>query len=596
MYEKEGQQEGGLNQMVSGLRSQIEQEIQQYLTEKVEVGDGYDFSQAKLVRRIGLFETHTYPTGKFDSQGNYKFWFDIITPRIDSEVKNIDLDTRDASIYSPRKIDALPMIVANLALDEYMRTTGQAEELNTAVEEFSGWGNVLWKKVRKSYERCDLRNTYVINQTARTVDQTPIIERHTFLQSELRAMEGKWSNVSDVVTHCASKTYKTDAQSLEQETTIPYYEVYERNGEVCLKDLKEVHNQQVNPGDENKYVFARVVAAGVKSSATGVSIKYILFAGELKGKKNSDIYKEAHRGRYKGRWWREGLYELLFDIQVRANQIGNQMAQGLELAAKNVFQSPDKLVVQNVMTDIRNGDIIKASDLKHVEVRMNGFDQLANEWNRLIQLANDIANSREVVTGDSMPSGTPFRLGALYNQNANKLFDLLREKLSIPLSELFEEWIAPGLCENITAKEILRLTGDSDMLARLHHLIVEDWYLQNLIAIGPHSPEEALMLKSQKLLELQSRPQLLMKGVADAFENFVPHATVEISGENSRKGVMMETYGNFIQMELDPVRRSHMIEAAMKRAGLDVGGMPRLSPEQLAPQGPAQPTQGAPVQ
>ena len=67
-----------------GLEGQIEREIQQYFSETVNISDSYDFSQQRLVRRVQLFESQTYTTGKFDSQNNYKFWFDIISPRIDA--------------------------------------------------------------------------------------------------------------------------------------------------------------------------------------------------------------------------------------------------------------------------------------------------------------------------------------------------------------------------------------------------------------------------------------------------------------------------------------------------------------------------------
>ena len=74
------------------LLGKKEEEITQYLTEEVQINETTRFSQHKLIKRIALFESHTYPTGKFDSQGNYKYWYDLITTRIESEVKNIDFD------------------------------------------------------------------------------------------------------------------------------------------------------------------------------------------------------------------------------------------------------------------------------------------------------------------------------------------------------------------------------------------------------------------------------------------------------------------------------------------------------------------------
>lgn len=577
-----------IDNTVDSLKGQIESEINQYLTETVAVSEDQDYSEHKLKRRISLFENKVYPTGKFDKQGNYKYWFDVIIPAIDSEVKNIDFDTKDPQVYSNRKNDELMCLISNLKLEGFLRVTGQAEEINSAVEEGAGWGNVLWKRVKGSYERADLRNTYIINQTAFCVDETPIIERHQFTSSDLRAKEKTWENVKDVLKDNKSSTYKSTTGTQESSTTVPYYEIYERNGEVCLKDLKETNGEKADEGDEDKYVLARVITAG-KGNVSGATLTHVLYAKELKGKKMSDIYKEYHRSRYKGKWFREGLYELLFDIQVRANQVGNQLAQGLEFASKTLFTTPDKLIMQNIVTDMKNGDIIRASAFSHVPVRMEGFEQLANQWNFLIGLRNEIANSREIVTGENSPN-QPFRLGALLNQNANKLYDFIREKLTIPFSQMFEEWIIPEHIKDLKTQDIIRLTGDSDMLKRVGMLVVDSWYLQNLVSFPPHTNEDAQTIKAQQLEQLLARPQLLMKGLKSAFDDFVPHAIVSISGEQTKVDSDLQTLGTFVSLEMDPVRRTALIELMMKKKGVDVGSLPKAPPQPLPQPDPTQPS------
>jgi len=564
---------------------QIEQEVSDYLSASVPISEGYSFSQYSLIKRIVLYENRHYPKGKVDKQGNYKYWFDIITPRIDAEVKNIDFDTSNIEVYSPRKIDELPSIITNLKVKEWLRENGQAEEINSAIEEGAGWGNIVWKKTGKGYERVDLKNFFVINQTAECLDETPVIERHQLTQSELRAKAAIYKNVDEVIKNCAIASYSSTVQGTNTPTTTPYYEIYERNGEVSEKDLFEAQGKE--GGDENKYILAKIVAAANKGTTGGVEAKYVLFAEDLGNKKLSDIYKEYHRGRYKGRWFREGLIELLMDVQTRGNEVGNQLARGLEWASKTIFATEDKLIAQNILTDLKNGDILKAKGLTQVEVRMNGYDQLAAEWNRIIQLANDIANSREVVTGESMPSGTPFRLSALLNQNANKLFDFIREKLAIPFTEIFEEWIIPQIVKELKASEVLRITGDSDMLERLYTMIVDSWYVSNLIAIGPHDQSIAEGLKDAKMQELKGRSQLLMTALKEVFDDFKPHVSVVITGEQLNLDADLQTIGTFASLEQDPVRRSALIEMAMKKKGLDVAALPKSPPM------PMQPNQGA---
>jgi len=579
----------------TSLNRQIEEEVKQFLTEDAKISDNYNFSQYKTSNRITLFETHTYPTGKIDSLGNYKYWYDIISPRVDSEVKNIDFDTKDITIYSPRPIDELPCIISNLKLKEYLRETGQAEEINSAIEEGSGWGNVVWKKIKGGYERVDLSNFYVINQTAETLDDTPVIERHQMTSSELRAKADVWENVDEALKECNTKTYKTDIGTTETETTVPYYEIYERNGEISVADLKESKGKKPTKGDEDKYILAKVIGAGTKGNAAGVDIKYILYAEELTGKKMSDIYKEFHRSRYKKRWWREGIYELLFDLQVRANQIGNQIAQGLELASKTILKSGDPLILQNVITDLQNGDIIKSEDLSQVVLRMDAFDQLIADWNRILELANDLTNSREIVQGVTPASGTPLGTSQLLNQNAGKLFDFIREKFAIPFSEIFEKFVIPELIKDLKGQEILRLTGDSDMLGRLHILLVEDWYMQNLPILPPHTNEIAVTLKEDKLKELKERPELLMKATKDLFKGFKPHISVIITGEQVNLDADLQTLMGFAGLEQDVVRRTAMIELAMKKKGIDVGALPKTDPAQVQQQQAQQQQKQKPV-
>lgn len=565
-----------------GLKGQIEEELTNYLTGTVNISENYDFSQAKLTRRISQFENKIYPTGKFDSQGNYKFWFDIQTPRVEAEIKNIDFDTKNIEVYSERKKDDLANVIVNLKLKEYLRDNGQSEELNSAIEEGAGWGNVVWKKTKEGYERVDIRNFYVINQTVKCLDETPVIERHQYTQTDLRAKQGIWDHIKETIEGCKNETYSATVETQGKITTIPYYEIYERNGEVCLKDLKEVKGEPIKDGDDDKYVWAKIIVSAVKSGL-GINVKYILFAEDLGNKTNKDIYEEYHRGRYKNRWWREGLIELLFDCQVRANQIGNQIAQGLEWASKTIFASDDKLIVQNILSDLANGDIIQARSLRQIEVRMQGLDQLIADWNRNLETANEIANSREVVQGEATP-GQPFRLGALLNQNANKLFDFIREKLAIPFSRIFEKWVIPQLIKELKTKEILRLTGNSDMLDRLYDMIVDDWYIKNLLAIGPHDSNMAQGLKDQKLQELKKQPQLLMTGLEGVFEDYKPNVAVIITGENSRLPEDLQTLATFISLEQDPVRRSYLLDLALSKKGFDVGGLPRSTPQQLSPQ------------
>ena len=306
----------------------IEDEISNYQNEKVQLSDGVSFSQFKLVKRIALYENQQYPKGKIDSQNNYKYWYDIITPRVNDEVKNIDFDRKNIILYSDSFEDRLAIYLSNLQLKNWLTTTGQGEKLNDAVEEFSAWGNVVWKKVKGGYDKMDLKNFYVLNQTAESLKESTVIERHTLSQSDLRAKENIWKNIDEVIKDCSNKEFSATKDSKESLTTNPYYEIYERNGEVSKRVLNE--SKGLDGGSEDDYVLAKIIVAGVSKKGKGT--KYVLYAEEL----DEMPYREAHRGRYKGSWFREGMYQILFDCQTRANELGNQIARGLEIGRAHV--------------------------------------------------------------------------------------------------------------------------------------------------------------------------------------------------------------------------------------------------------------------
>ena len=558
------------------LKSQIEREISDYHNSQVQVSPDYLFSQSKLIRRISLFANHIYPQGKFDSQGNYKLWFDKQKRCIDSNVKNVDIDTKNFKIKSDRKVDELPLIIGNLRLKEWLKNKGQAEEINSSVEEWVGWGNLVFKKIKKGYERIDLSNFYVINQTAKTLNESPAIERHQLGESDLRAKEGVWDSIKEVLTGCKADYYASTAETQGKETTTPYYDIYERNGEVCLADLKDYKGEEPTDKDRETYVLAKVIAAGTKGIGTNTKIEYILFAEEI----TEMPYEEAHYGTYKGRWWREGIYELTFDPQVRLNQIGNQIARGLEYASTLVLTDEDKLVIQNITTDMKSGDFIKSRNLHQVDLRMHAFDQLLADWNRTIQSMEDISNSTEVVMGEALPSGTPLGAYNALNANANKLFGFLQEKLAIPFGEIFRKWLVPEMVRDLTAQDVINLTGDADMLDRVRMIIVDNWYIGNLVNLPPHTAEIANAIKAQQLEELKKRPQLLLTGLKDLFKDFAKNCYVDITGEASTDFEDITSLVNIIGLEQSPERRSYMIDILLKSKGFDVGKFPRPLPPQ----------------
>ncbi|MFA5394648.1 MAG: hypothetical protein WC346_01365 [Methanogenium sp.] len=565
------------------MLNRISKEIQEYRTGSVQLLDGVNFSAAKLIRRIGIYKSHVYPTGELDSQGNKKYWFDVISPRVNNEVKNIDFDTSDIILFSDSLSDAGRVMIANVALKDWLDESGQAAKINEAIEQCPEWGNIVWKKKGNDYEILDLQNFMVLNQTARDLSESDVIEEGCFVSSDLMKMSGVWSNV-DTLVSMATK---------DKKHSTPEFYIYERNGEMSKREYMQLKMELDNDKtidlskfSDKEFVLAKVVVGGVTKDKPST----VLFCDEISKKP----FKEFHRSSYRGTWLRSGLYEQLMDIQTRANEIGNQIARGLEWASKTIFRSNDKIIAQNIITDLENGDIIKSGDLAQVEVRMQGLDQLIADWNRLMVLADQISNSSEVVSGGNLPSGTPFRLGALQNINANKLYDFIREKLAIALQSLIQEWILPSALKSIKAKEVVRLSSDSGYLTEYYKMIVDSWYIKNLATFPPHSAEMAQNIKQRELDALMQKKEVLVNLEDEMWEDFKPRVKVAITGENYNLAVELETLQTFIALEQDPVRRTALIEIAMGKKGIDAKSLPKTPPVQPQQQAMAQTPEARP--
>lgn len=538
------------------IYKRIETDIHNYIGNSVEITPGVFFSQYKTINRIYKFRNKDLTGTKINPDLSYDYYFDIISPRADSEVKNLRFDTKHIMVFSQNPQKDFPVVfLSNASLKSWMAENGEDEKLKDAVEEFTNNGNVGFKKSAEGYEIVDPRNTIITNITAKTIDETDIIERHNMTASDIVAMEAWDKNKKmEVIRDLGGKTFTTNLLTTSVESTNNKYEIFEFTGEVSEKEYNECKG--IKGGDENKYLLAKIIFAGLQSNGKGKRIT--LFAEKLKGK-ISDHYIYAHRGSYTGRFWRVGMYELLMDHQIRANEIGNQLARGLEWASKVIFRSRDTKVLQNMRADLDNGDIIITEDLSQVNVRLQSVDQLIADWNRLLNDADRLSNSMEVTRGEALPSGTPFRMGLLMDQNAGKYFALIRQKITLPYKRVFREWVLPYLIKDMKAKDIFRLVGDTEIQDQLREIMAENWYMSNLIKIGPHTKELAIQIKAEKLEELK-KVDPVIQNTKEIWENVLPRLFVTITGEAYHLDDQLQDIIQLLQLEPDPVRRSWMLD------------------------------------
>lgn len=565
---------------------QLEEDISNYKDKNKTLPGEASYNEYKLKKRIYQFKNKHYPTGKLTERGAYKYYFDIITPRVNDELKNVRILSNDITYYSiAPEADSLQVLIANRNHSQISKETGEDDKLNLINSLYTEDGNVIEKIVGDTHEPCNPLSIFITNITAESIDDTNVIEHANLTYTELKKKRGVWD------TGAVNKLL--DGKKVDE--TTPTFEIYEYTGEVSETDYNELKGR--TGGDENKYFLAKIIVSSPKDGESQV-----LFAEKYPEKKMSDFYRHARRGNYKGKFWGEGMYELLFDYQIRANEIGNQIARGLEFASKAIFKATDLRTYASIKTDLVDGDIINSADLAQVDVRMHGLDQLIADWNRNIQEANRVANSSEIVYGGQLNARTPFKLGNLYNENANKYYGLLKQKLGYFYSNIIEDIFKKNLIKKLSGKKIITLAGSDDILNALREEIVEKWYLDNLAEIGPHSKEEAEIIKQEKLAEI-SEKDITVNNTKEFWSGAIDRIHVSTVGENSKVQDNLQNLTVLLQMETDPIRRAYLLDNIYRTLGVPLppapqpelaqngsGGVSMM--EEAAPQSPQAPQAG----
>lgn len=566
------------------LLTTIKAGIDKYTNESVETSSVELYSEWKTKKRIANYKARRYPTGKVNANGEIEYWFDAIQSRVNNEIKNLRIDSRYFMFWSQNPTKDFPAVyITNAALAEFMENTGRAEELSESTEDFSADGNILLRKTDRSYEKCDMMNTYLTNTLARSVNETDIIERFILTQSELSKRSGLYDNVDEVIKKCKNMSYGATQTSSKSSKTTPQYELYRYTGEVSEKAYLEAKGE--TGGDDNKFFLVMVIVCGLTAANSKDKTEYILFCEKLTGSM-SDHFKEAHRGPYKGKWMREGLYELLLDHQTAYNELTNEIMRAIPWSTSAILASNDLQTFQNVRHGLQRGTLLKSSDIRQVQITAETTEAV-NMRNSILNEMDAIANSFEVVQGITPASGTPLGTTEMINSNANKLFDFLRKKLAVPYRYVYREFVLKELVSDLKGKDIIRITGSEQILDDFRKLAANVWFNSNLAVIGPHTKEMREQLIEEKIMELQQSDPVL-KNSKEIWKEVLPRLFVTVVGEaynTSEIDTIMQT----ISLEQDPARRAFFLDFVYKSKGIQTPPEVLQVQEVTVPQPAAQP-------
>jgi hypothetical protein len=444
----------------------VRQETDDFVNNYIEVVPGYSFSQYQTLKKIHLYSNDRFENSQMYN-GKDKIFFNIVNNPTELAATLLDFDTSHIKPYSraPKSYDKLFLFTKEM--EYYFQKTDFASTLNELSLDVSRFGSAVIQKTPKGIKMIDLRKLILDPTVKRIQDSRFISIVHELTSSELRDMAKKngWDKKAvEAVIEKYGNTSAPDSYidntgtNFNQIKSSPYIRVVERYGEVP---------EHFFGGKSEDMVRSMFIIAAPELVTRNEKGDIMAEEGEVLFK--SKWYKpypfmDFHYTKTKGRWLGVGVVEKLFPIQVRFNELKNQLRFAMESSSKHIYQTRDRTAFNNIWTDIDNGQILHTrSEITPVANEERNLQAFGQEEATYYKAAQDLTFSYEAMRGD-VGSNTTATAATIATQRGGSVFEFKREGISNDLRNFLNEFIKPAVIKEITPAHILIFTGNTEEL------------------------------------------------------------------------------------------------------------------------------------
>lgn len=462
--------------MNESIFSQIRQEAKDFYQEFISVVPGYSFNQYETLKRIHLYLNSKYENGG-TLFGRELVFYNIITAPCEVATRMLNVDTKNIRLWptNPKSFFSTWLLEKELKL--WLKTSKMGKLLNQIAEEAPRYGTVVLEKTKDGAALVDLRRL-INDQTVESIKDSRFVTTiHYMTPTQLR--ETGWDNVEESIEQFGSpelqEAFEDNYGNLHQMRSTPYIKVHKRYGEVPSYWLSGGGTMGTKRGD--KMVRALFITAGAdfqQLSTEGKPIAdlgLVLFSSQWH---KEWPFKDFHYTKVRGRYLGLGIPEMLFDIQMRMNELKNSKRFSMELSGMHLFQTKDRSIVKNALTDLQNGDILYSP---------GGIEPVANEERNLAAYQNEeesyqsqaerLSFAQEAVNGSPIDASTPATNALIAQKGATSVYAFKRENLTEMLREYFNDLVLPQLMRDLTPEHIMRFVGSAQELQKLDQMAAE---------------------------------------------------------------------------------------------------------------------------
>ena len=581
-----------------------------YKRGSVRIGTYVSFSMSKTIDTIDAYLNSKHTSGETDSLGREKPFFNIVTSVANIWYRATDIDRKDIRFIASKSKDVALTFVANVLLQDWMIREKFGVFLNLWGRALSRYGSSVVKFVEQ-----DGRLIPSVTPWSRFIpdaiafDAIPSIEKFYYTPAQLRENPNYDQKMVEALIESVADTRK-DIDGESRDLNANFIEVYEVHGKLPMALLKSP--DKIQDSDWTTFRQQMHTISFVGSNREGEDYKdFTLF----RGKEKKPVHMITHLIEEEGRTLSIGGVELLFDAQWMQNHTVKQQKDYLDIASKIILQTSDRRFQgRNVLNAIENGDILTHEDNKPLTQlnnnanNMNALIQFGNQW---LVLGKEISSTPDAVRGNTMPSGTPYSLVSILQQQAGSLFEIMTENKGLALEEMLREYIIPFLKKKMDTSDEIGAILDDYNIKQLDAMYVPREatrrYVNNAIdeliqgnVPSPYQQQFAEGQVQQELSQLGNQrffkpSEISTETWNKVLKDFEWKVTVEVTNEAFDKKAALETLTSvFTTIGQNEGAQSENARTVLSEILKISGG---ISPLQLSPSRPTpppmQPPQGA---
>lgn len=506
------------------IYAQIRKENKDFYDSSISVVPGYSFNQYDTLKRA-----HLYLNGKYENGGTYLnrelIFFNITTPPCEVAAKMLNVDTKNIRLWPTSPKHLFSTYLLEKELKYWLKTSKMGKLLNKIAEDAPKYGSFVIEKTKDGAGAVDLRRLILDPTVENIKDSRFVTTIHYMTPTQLR--ESGWDNTDLAIDRFGSgqlpESFEDSGQNVNQLHSTPYIKVYKRYG--------EVPKWWIDGGTDDEMVRGLFIVAGADILEVNDQKQVVGEAGVtlFKSRWYKDWpYKDFHYTKQPGRWLGIGIPEMLFDIQTRVNELKNTKRLAMEISSIHLFQTKDKSVVRNVLTDLQNGDLIRSpSGIEPIVNEERNLPAFKDEEEGYAAQAERLTFAYEAVSGQTLPSSTPATNALLATQQATSVYAFKRENLTLFLQEFFNDLVMPQLMRDLTPEHIMRFTGSAQEMLKLDRaaseIIANDFIKERLLNGEYIDPTEVEALKQVAIERYQKQGDARFVKIKKAFYDKVEY-------------------------------------------------------------------------